>query len=147
MELFKSKELKNEFEEMKKLLPSIIECNYCQKEKCIYHSKFIVSCTLCRNAKCKKCFKFNISKSILLKSSSKETNVYLTNFISDFFNISSLSLQRFFPEVKIEKKEVVKYTTRVKSEKNRAQVVKSELPSNLKSTQFQHGKFKRKIYY
>ena len=147
MELFKSKELKNEFEEMKKLLPSIIECNYCQKEKCIYHSKFIVSCTLCRNAKCKKCFKFNISKSILLKSSSKETNVYLTNFISDFFNISSLSLQRFFPEVKIEKKEIVKYTTRVKSEKNRAQVVKSELPSNLKSTQFQHGKFKRKIYY
>ena len=47
MELFKSQELKNEFEEMKKLLPSIIECNYCQKEKCLYHSKFIVSCTLC----------------------------------------------------------------------------------------------------
>ena len=104
MELFKSKELKNEFEEMKKLLPSIIECNYCQKEKCIYHSKFIVSCTLCRNAKCKNCFKFSISKSILLKSSSNETNLYLTNFISDFFNISSLSLQTFFPEVKIEKK-------------------------------------------
>ena len=46
MELFKSTILKNEFEEVKKLLPSIIECNYCQKEKCIYHSSFIVSCTL-----------------------------------------------------------------------------------------------------
>ena len=85
MELFKTKELKNEFEETKKLLPTIIECNYCQKEKCIYHSRFIVSCTMCRNEKCNNCFKFNISKSILLKSSSKETKDYLTNFISDFF--------------------------------------------------------------
>ena len=94
-----------------------------------------------------KTFKFNISKSILLKSSSKETNTYLTNFISDFFNISTLSLQHFFPEVKIEKKQIVQYTKRVKSEKNRSQVVNSELPSNLRSTQFQHGKFKRKVYY
>ena len=147
MELFKSKELKNEFEEMKKLLPSIIDCNYCQKEKCIYHSRFIVSCTLCRNEKCKSCFKFNISKSILFKNSSKETNTYLTNFISDFFNINTLSLQHFFPEVKIEKKQTVQYTKRVKSEKNRAQIVKSELPSNVRSTQFQHGKFKHKVYY
>ena len=147
MELFKSTILKNEFEEVKKLLPSIIECNYCQKEKCIYHSSFIVSCTLCQNAKCKNCFKFNISKSILLKSSSEETNAYLNNFISDFFNISSESLQHYFPEIIIEKKEKVHYTKRVKSEKNRAQVVKSELPSNLKTTQFQHGKFKHKVFY
>ena len=147
MELFKSQELKNEFEEMKKLLPSIIECNYCQKEKCIYHSRFIVSRTLCRNAKCKNCFKFNISKSILLKSSSEETNAYLTNFISDFFNISNESLQHFFPEIEIQKRQKVQYTKRIKSEKNRTQVVKSELPPNLKSTQFQHGKFKRKVFY
>ena len=32
MELFKSKELKNEFEEMKKLLPSIIDCNYSERK-------------------------------------------------------------------------------------------------------------------
>ena len=147
MELFKTEELENEFEKMKKLLPSIIKCNYYQKEKCIYHSKFIVSCTLCRNAKCKNCYKLNICKSLLLKSSSDETKLYLTNFISDFFNISSLTLQQFFPEIEIRKKEVVKYTTRVKSEKNRAQVVKSELPYNLKTTQFQHGKFKRKVFY
>ena len=147
MELFKSKELKNEFEEMKKLLPSIIDCNYCQKEKCIYHSRFIISCTLCSNAKCKNCLKFNISKSILLKSSSVETNNYLTNFISDFFNISTISMQDFFPEIKIEKRQKVQYTKRVKSEKNRTQVVKSELPSNLKTTQFQHGKFKHKVFY
>ena len=147
MELFKTKELKNEFEEMKKLLPSIIDCNYCQKEKCLYHSRFIVSCTLCRNAKCKNCYKFNISKLILLKTSSKATNTYLTNFISDFFDISTTSLQHFFPEIKIEKRQIVQYTKRVKSEKNRTQVVNSELPSNLKTTQFQHGKFKRKAYY
>ena len=132
---------------MKKLLPSILECNYCQKEKCIYHSRFIVSCTLCRNAKCKNCFSFNISKSILLKSSSEETNAYLTNFISDFFNISTESLQHFFPEIEIPKRQKVQYTKRIKSEKSRTQVVKSELPSNLKSTQFQHGKFKRKVFY
>ena len=77
MELFKTKELKNEFEEMKKLLPFVIECDYCQKENCIYHSRFTVSCILCRNAKCNNCFKFNVSKSILLKSSNNETIDYL----------------------------------------------------------------------
>ena len=147
MELFKTQELKNEFEEMKKLLPSIIECNYCQKETCIYHSRFIISCTLCRNAKCYNCFKFNISKSILLKSSSEETNAYLTNFISDFLNISTESLQHYFPEIEIKKREKIHYSTRVKSEKNRSQVVKTEIPSNCKTTQFQHGKFKRKVFY
>ena len=147
MELFKTKELKNEFEEMKKLLPSVIECNYCKKETCMYHSKFIISCTLCKNARCKNCFKFNISKLILFKSSSKETKTYLTNFICDFLNISNESLQHFFPEIEIHNRQKVQYTTRVKSEKNRAQVVKSELPPNLKVTQFQHGKFKRKVFY
>ena len=147
MELFRTQELKNEFEEMKKLLPSIIECNYCQKETCIYHSKFIISCTLCRNAKCKNCFKFNISKSILLKSSSEETKAYLTNFISDFLNISTESLQHYFPEIEINKIEKIHYSKRVKSEKNTSQVVKTEIPSNCKTIQFQHGKFKRKVFY
>ena len=147
MELFKTKELKNEFEEMKKLLPLILVCNYCQKESCIYHSKFIISCTLCRNARCKNCVTFNISKSILLKSSSEETKTYLENFICDFLNITNESFQHFFPEIKIQKKQKVNYTTRVKSEKNRQQVVKSDLPPNLRRTQFQHGKFKRKIFY
>ena len=147
MELFKTKELKNEFEEMKKLLPNAIECNYCQKEKCIYHSRFVVSCTLCRNARCNNCFKFNISKSILLKSSSNETINYLTNFISDFFNLSDLTIQNFFPEIKIEKRQVVNYKTCVKSEKNRSQTVNVELPSHLKKVQYQNGKFKRKVFY
>ena len=113
MELFKTKELKNEFEEMKNLLPNVIECNYCQKENCIYHSRFIVSCSLCRNAKCNNCFKFNVSKSILLKNSCNETIDYLTNFISDFFNLSGSTIEKFFPEVRIEKKQVVNYKTRV----------------------------------
>ena len=132
---------------MKKLLPSIIECNYCEKKACLYHSKFIISYTLCKNARCKNCFTFNISKSILLKSSSEETKTYLENFICDFLNISTESFQHFFPEIKIQKRQKVNYTTRVKSEKNRAQVVKSELPSNLTVQQYQHGKFKRKVFY
>ena len=147
MELFKSRELKNEFEEMKKLLPLVLVCNYCQKKSCMYHPKFIVSCTLCRNAKCKTCFSFNISKSILLNSSSHTTKSYTGNFICDFLNISTESCQFFFPEIKIEKREKVYYSTRVKSEKNRSQVVKTELQPNLKRTQFQHGKFKRKVFY
>ena len=43
MELFKTKELKNEFEEMKKLLPLVLVCNYCQKKSCMYHPKFIIT--------------------------------------------------------------------------------------------------------
>ena len=147
MELFKTKELKNEFEEMKKLLPLIVVCNYCQKKSCIYHPKFIISCTLCRNARCKNCVSFDISKSILLKSSSQETKTYLENFICDFLNISTESFQIFFPEIRIEKKEKINYSTRVKSEKNRFQVVKTELDPSLRRTQFQHGKYKRKVFY
>ena len=82
-----------------------------------------------------------------MKSSSEKTNAYLTNFISDFLNISTESLQHYFPEIKIEKIEKVHYSKRVKSEKNRAQMVKTEIPSNCKTTQFQHGKFKRKVFY
>ena len=147
MELFKTKELKNEFEEMKKLLPTVIECNYCQKKTCIYHSKFIISCTLCRNAKCKNCFSFNITKNVLLKNSSKEAKIYIENFICDFFNISNESFQYFFPETRIEKKNKVYYTQKVKSEKNKTQIVKSELPPNLRIKQYQHGGFKRKVFY
>ena len=109
MELFKSKELKNGFEEMKKLLPTVIDCNYCQKETCIYHSKFIISCTLCRNAKCKNCFKFNITKNVLLKHSSEEAKIYIEDFICDFFNISNESFQYFFPEIKIKKRQSLLY--------------------------------------
>ena len=104
MELFKTKELKNEFEEMKKLLRTVIECNYCEKKTCIYHSKLIISCTLCRNAKCKNCFSFNITKNVLLKNSSKEGKIYIENFICDFFNMSNESFQYFFPETRIEKR-------------------------------------------
>ena len=126
MEVFKTQEMKNEFEELKKLLPLVIECNYCRKKKCRYHSKFDISCILCKNAKCKNCFKFDISKNILMKSSSITVD-FITNFISDFFNLSDLTLKEFFPEIKIEKREIVNYTTRVKSKKNRSQVVKSEI--------------------
>ena len=56
---------------------------------------------------------------------------YLKNFISDFLNISSLSLQNFFPEmqvktiISVEKRFTIKSYN--KSEKNRDQVVNQEL--------------------
>ena len=53
MELFKTKELKNEFEEMKKLLPLILECNYCQKKHVyiIQNLLFHVLCVKMQDAK------------------------------------------------------------------------------------------------
>ena len=41
MELFKTSILKNEYKEFsEKLLPSVLECNYCNVISCEWHSKF-----------------------------------------------------------------------------------------------------------
>ena len=116
MELFKTKELKNEFEEMKKLLPLVLVCNYCQKKSCMYHPKFIITCTLCKNAKCKTCFSFDISKSILLNNSSHETKSYIEHFICDFLNISTEACHFFFQklELKKEKKFIIVHVSKAK---------------------------------
>ena len=148
MELFKTSILKNEYKEFStKLLPPVLECNYCNVKSCEWHSKFVGTCVHCRQRHCKKCRSFNISKDILLASASAETVDYLFNFICDFLNLNDLSIKTYFPDIKIEKREVVNYRTRVKNEKNRKQVVKCEIPSHLRQGTFQNGRWKRRFYY
>ena len=120
MELFKTSTLKNKYKEFsEKLLPSILECNYCNVVSCEWHSKFTGTCTHCRQRHCRNCRMFNISKDLLLASASTETVDFLYNFICDFLNISDDSINVYFPDIKVEKKEVVYYRQRVKFEKNR----------------------------
>ena len=148
MELFKSVELKNEFKELTEtLLPKIMECSYCNKLSCMYHSKFDVTCIHCKKIKCINCFKFNISKNILLDASSEETKDYLVNYIRDFLNIRETSIEHFFPEIKIVKKEKIKFKKKVKSEKNRSQIVNQHLPAGLREGTFRNGRWERRFYY
>ena len=74
MELFKTTTLKNEYKEFSnELLPSVLECGYCNVVSCNYHSKFNGTCLHCKQRHWKKCRKFNISKDILLVTASTET--------------------------------------------------------------------------
>ena len=74
MELFKTTTLKNEYKEFSnELLPSVLECGYCNVVSCNYHSKFTGTCLHGKQRHCKKCRKFNISKDILLATASTET--------------------------------------------------------------------------
>ena len=118
MELFKTDTLKNEYKEfVSKLLPDVLECNFCNVTCCEWHSKFVGTCIHCRKRHYKKCRSFNISKDILLTSASAETINYLHNYICDFLNLSDVSIKTFFPDIKIEKFEKINYRTRVKSKK------------------------------
>ena len=148
MELFKTSVLKNEYKEFStKLLLDVLECNYCNVVSCKWHSKFTGTCVHCRQRHYKKCCSFNVSKDILLASASAETVDYLFNFICDFLNLSDLSIKTYFPDIKIEKREVVNYRIRVKSEKNRSQVVNCKISSHLRQGTYQNGRWKRRFYY
>ena len=148
MELFKSPILKKEYEEFSnELLPAVLNCNYCNVMHCLWHSKFVGTCVHCRQRQCKNCRKFNVSEDILLNTASEETVDYLYNFICDFLNLSDESIKSYFPDIKVEKREVVNYRKRVKSEKNRTQVVNCKLPSHLRQGTYQNGRWKRKFYY
>ena len=148
MELFKTSILKNEYKEFsEKLLPSVLECNYCNIVSCKWHSKFTGTCIHCRKRHCKNCHSFNISKYILLASASAETVDFLYNFICDFLNLSDQSIMTYFPDIKVEKREVVHYIQRVKSEKNRSQVVNCKVPTHLRQGTYQNGRWKRRFYY
>ena len=148
MELFKTSILKNEYKEFtNELLPSVLECDYCNVVSCSWHKKFTGTCLHCRQRRCNKCYKFNISKDILLTSASTETVDFLYNFICNFLNLSDESIKSYFPDIKIEKTEVVNYKKRLKSEKNRTQVVNCKLPTHLKSGTYQNGRWKRRFYF
>ena len=147
MELFKASILKNEYKEFsEKLLPSVLECNYCNVVSCEWHSKFTGTCIHCRKRHCKNCRSFNISEDILLASASAETVDFLFNFICDFLNLSDQSIMIYSPDIKVEKREVVHYRQRVKSEKNRSQVVNCKVPTHLRQGTYQNGSWKRRFY-
>ena len=134
MELFSSNLLKNEYENFKKNeLLKVLECGLCMKTSCDknFHYKYEPKCNRCREEFCKNCKNFRISFEMFLKNTDEIGKDYLYNFISDFLNMSSSSLQNFFPEVvnkiiiSVEKGFTIKSYN--KSEKNRNQVVKQEL--------------------
>ena len=148
MELFKTKTLREEYNDFSKtLLPAVLECNFCNITFCEWHSKFDGTCFHCRKRACKNCRKFNISKDILLASASKKTVDYLYNYISDFLNLSNESIKTYFPDIKIEKIEKIYYKPRVKSEKCRSQTVKCKLPSGIKNGQYQFKGWKGRFFY
>ena len=148
MELFKTSTLKNEYKEFsEKLLPALLECGYCNVVSCKWHWKFTGTCVHSRQRHCKKYRSFNISKDILLASASAEAVDFLYNFICDFLNLSDESLKTYFPDIKIEKRELAHYKQKVKSEKNRSQVVNVKLPTHLKTGTYQNGRWKRRFYY
>ena len=90
--IFKNRaELKKEYYFMiKEVLPSLNDCGYCGKIKCIYSKKFSVNCSSCIN-KCKNCFQFNKSKDILINCDDDQISNYIKNFLIDYFNASDLT--------------------------------------------------------
>ena len=150
MELFKSEVLKKEYKEFtNELLPKVLECSYCNVMPCKHHSKFKMQCSLCRKAMYRNCRSFNLSRDILLGGANQETRNYLNNDIVDFLDLSDESLKHYFPDIKLEtiRREKPQFKKRVKSKKNRSQLVNQVLPSQICSGHFQHGRFKRKFYY
>ena len=113
----------------------------------MWHSKFDVGCLLCRKIQCRNCKQFNISKDILLKAASAEATDYIYIFICDFLNISDESINSFFPEIKVEKREKDIYKKRVKCEKSITQTVNYKLPSGVRQGTYQNGRWKRRFFY
>ena len=85
----------------------------------------------CKEEFCKNCKNFRIGFEMFLKNTDEIGKDYLKNFISNFLNINSLSLQIFFPEMQIKTTISVEKSFTIKSydksEKNRDQVVNQEL--------------------
>ena len=111
-----------------KNLLKVLECGLCMKTSCdknVYY-KYERKCNRCKEEFCKNCKNFRISFKMFLKNTDEIGKDYLYNFISDFLNINSLTLQKFFPEMvnktikSVEKKLTIK--SYIKSEKNIPQV-------------------------
>ena len=68
MEIFKSDILEKEFKRFEEqYLIKILECGYCQKTVCEFHTKFLVSCKFYRETFCKSCHKFDVLLQKLMK--------------------------------------------------------------------------------
>ena len=70
----------------------------CMKTSCdkVFHYKYEPNCNRCGEEFCKNCKNFKISFEMFLKNTNEVGKDYLKNFISDFLNISSVTLQVFF---------------------------------------------------
>ena len=65
----------------------------------VFHYKYEPNSNRCREEFCKNCKNFKISFEMSLKNTNEIGKYYLKNLISDFLNISSVTLQIFFPEM------------------------------------------------
>ena len=97
MELFQTDILKKECNEfVKKTLPETLECNYCNIDCCKNHYHFEVTCHNCRTERSSKCKIFNNQMDCLMKAANDKARTYIYNFVLDFFNLSSETLERFY---------------------------------------------------
>ena len=96
--IFKIDLLRKEFEKFhKEVLVDALMCNLCQKTACqLWHCKFLVSCKYCRENHCKVCKTFNSTNDLLFKNLDDPAKDYVQNFIRDFLNLSSESLQNYY---------------------------------------------------
>ena len=113
------------------------------------HYKYEPNCNRCKEEFCKNCKNFRIGFEMFLKNTDEIGKDYLKNFISNFLNINSLSLQIFFPEMQIKTTISVEKSFTIKSydksEKNRDQVVNQEL-NNVERINYRFKGKQRKIY-
>ena len=97
MELFKTDFLRKEYKVfVKKTMPKIIDCNYCNITSCKYHYHYDVTCIRCRTARCRNCQIFNQQLDALMKGGDEKTRKYIYTFIRDFSSISNESLKFFY---------------------------------------------------
>ena len=70
------------------VLPSLDDCNFCNKLKCKYWKNYTVNCNMCRTETCFNCKRFN-------NSNNKIISDYIKNFLYNFFSISDFSISFF----------------------------------------------------
>ena len=99
-------ELKKEYQFLHRhILPFLNKCGNCNKFKCDYCLKFSVACKRCIRDKCQNCYEFNRSKNILINSRDVQISNYVTDFLTDHFNVSDLSNQHFKMDISEEVRE------------------------------------------
>ena len=97
MELFQTDILKKEYNEfIRKTFPDTLECNYCNIDCCKNYYQFEVQCHNCGTERCLKCKIFNNQMDCLMKAANDKTKCYIYNFVLDFFNLSSETLEYFY---------------------------------------------------
>ena len=127
MELFQTDLLNRGYNRFQnEVLINILERGLCQSFSCgESHKKFFLGCDRRRKAQCQPCIIFNIAKQTLLENLDPKGRKYLENFIKDFLNLSSKTLQESFSVTKVTLPRAQNYNVKSyhKSEKCRSQIV------------------------